>query len=374
MYCKNCFKKISSRSQFCKYCGAPVKQRNKDKENVLEELEILPAEEQKKTEEPERQAELVKKDETEEAEETSKDSTLEENQAEPSAQSPAPLAQAEEPPVPPERKEYRFKLRSEKEKDFPISPKAMGIGIAAILLVAVIAVFMNSSLFQSPESINYNEYIGVWQERGVEDVESSGGVRLEIISVDGGTLVLSMGFYDGGAAYNGIEVKNIGAVIKDGAAYYTFSNDGYGNSGNGVLTFKGRDIEWKSVINKEEPNYYTVSKVKNSVDEETTESKAESAEETSESKTDGDYVLPDSSTKYLSEKDLEGLTPEELRIARNEIMARHGRKFDDPALAAYFESKDWYNGTIDPETFDSQTVSELNEYEIKNIALIQSME
>lgn len=366
MYCKNCFKKISSRSHFCKYCGAPVKHRNKDKEKIAEEKEALPVPELPE-EPPKSSAEALQSGG---AEPDGRLAAMRETDA--PIQGPAPM-----PSDAPQKREYKFKLRSEKEKEFPIPTKVIGIGIGAILLVALIAVFMHSSLFQSPESINYNDYVGVWQERGVEDVESSGGVRLEILSVDGGTLVLSMGFYDGGAAYNGIEVSNIGAVIKDGAAYYTFSNDGYGNSGNGVLTFKGRDIEWKSVINKEDPNYYTVSKVKTSSQDETEiteETKDDPSEETSENKTEGDYVLPDSDVKYLSEDDLKDLTPEELRIARNEIMARHGRKFDDPALAAYFESKDWYNGTIDPETFDSQTVSELNQYEMKNIALIQSME
>ena len=120
---------------------------------------------------------------------------------------------------------------------------------------------------------------------------------------------------------------------------------------------------------------YEVFKVANSVPEETEPSQeSETTEATSESKTDNDYVLPDSSTKYLTEEDLQGLTAEELRIARNEIMARHGRQFNDPALAAYFESKDWYNGTVDPETFDSQVGEILNEYEMQNVELIQSME
>ena len=39
MFCKNCFKKISNRSHFCKYCGAPVKQ----KKIVKEEIELKEA-------------------------------------------------------------------------------------------------------------------------------------------------------------------------------------------------------------------------------------------------------------------------------------------------------------------------------------------
>ena len=35
-------------------------------------------------------------------------------------------------------------------------------------------------------------------------------------------------------------------------------------------------------------------------------------------------------------------TPATLRLARNEIFARKGRIFNDPALAAHFEKFDWY--------------------------------
>jgi hypothetical protein len=77
----------------------------------------------------------------------------------------------------------------------------------------------------------------------------------------------------------------------------------------------------------------------------------------------GEYLLPDSDSRYLTEEDLDRLNPDELRIARNEIYARHGRKFSDPDLQAYFDSKSWYYGTVDPKKFDEKT---LNEYETYN--------
>ena len=40
-------------------------------------------------------------------------------------------------------------------------------------------------------------------------------------------------------------------------------------------------------------------------------------------------------------------------IARNEIYARHGRKFNDSELQAYFNSKSWYKGTVNPEDFST---------------------
>ena len=61
-----------------------------------------------------------------------------------------------------------------------------------------------------------------------------------------------------------------------------------------------------------------------------------------------DYVFPQSSSEYLIRDDLEGKTGEELRIARNEIYARHGRRFNDKTLQWYFDAKSWYQGTVAP--------------------------
>lgn len=83
--------------------------------------------------------------------------------------------------------------------------------------------------------------------------------------------------------------------------------------------------------------------------------------------TAGDFILPNSSSSYLSMSDLEGLTKEECRIARNEIFARHGRKFDDETLQAYFNSFEWYTPSIDPKDF---TDNMLNDFELKNLDLI----
>ncbi len=84
-----------------------------------------------------------------------------------------------------------------------------------------------------------------------------------------------------------------------------------------------------------------------------------------------DYVLPDSSTRYLTKADLEGLTKEECRIARNEIYARYGRKFNDETLQAYFNSKNWYKPTMEADAFKEDM---LNKYEVANRDLIVEYE
>lgn len=83
------------------------------------------------------------------------------------------------------------------------------------------------------------------------------------------------------------------------------------------------------------------------------------------------YILPDSDKRYLTQSDLEGLTDEELRIARNEIYARHGRLFNDQELQAYFDQQPWYKGTIPAEEF---TQDMLNDYEVQNASLILEYE
>ncbi len=79
----------------------------------------------------------------------------------------------------------------------------------------------------------------------------------------------------------------------------------------------------------------------------------------------GDYILPGSDVEYKSKDEIRGLSDEELRLARNELYARHGRKFKDKKLQDYFNAKTWYEGTRD-EVPDQ----ELNQYEIANRDLI----
>ncbi len=55
-----------------------------------------------------------------------------------------------------------------------------------------------------------------------------------------------------------------------------------------------------------------------------------------------EFILPDSSLRLLTQDDVKGLTKEQIKLARNEIYARHGRKFKDEALNSYFNQKSWY--------------------------------
>lgn len=87
--------------------------------------------------------------------------------------------------------------------------------------------------------------------------------------------------------------------------------------------------------------------------------------------TGGDYILPDSNSRYLTESDIQYLSIREINYAKNEIYARHGRRFQSQELQNYFNSKSWYRGTIEPSDFQQ---SVLNDYEKKNAELLSKRE
>jgi hypothetical protein len=78
------------------------------------------------------------------------------------------------------------------------------------------------------------------------------------------------------------------------------------------------------------------------------------------------FIFPDSHQRLLGAGELRRLTPDQLRIARNEIYARRGRFFRDQALASYFSRFSWYR----PTAWDVP----VSAVEQANIKLIQSME
>lgn len=83
------------------------------------------------------------------------------------------------------------------------------------------------------------------------------------------------------------------------------------------------------------------------------------------------YILPNSSTEYLTWEDYGHLSLWELVLARNEIFARHGRLFHDPDIQAYFNSCSWYEGTVAPEDFDTGVMSDI---EVQNVWTLKAAE
>lgn len=95
------------------------------------------------------------------------------------------------------------------------------------------------------------------------------------------------------------------------------------------------------------------------------------AQETRNSDSSRTYMLYGSDSRYISESELYGFTAQQCAIARNELYARHGRKFKDEKWQKYFSQFDWYHPSIEPEDFKE---SMLNVYETANRDIITTYE
>jgi len=83
------------------------------------------------------------------------------------------------------------------------------------------------------------------------------------------------------------------------------------------------------------------------------------------------------SQRVISENDLDGVSPRELEIMRNEIYAWHGWVFNREDLRDYFEGQPWYQPKGDlsnREQANRLAVAELTDIEKQNIQTIVSRE
>lgn len=99
---------------------------------------------------------------------------------------------------------------------------------------------------------------------------------------------------------------------------------------------------------------------------ETKEKETEAAEDTR-----SEYIFADADTRYLTQEEVDKLSLQAVCYAKNEIYARHGRKFLSTELQEYFNDKSWYQGTVEAEKFSP---SVFNKYESDNIQILVKAE
>ncbi|MDQ0149517.1 YARHG domain-containing protein [Eubacterium multiforme] len=83
-----------------------------------------------------------------------------------------------------------------------------------------------------------------------------------------------------------------------------------------------------------------------------------------------EYIEPNSNSTYLKENNLKKYDKKTLALVRNEIYARYGYVFHTEPFKSYFSSKSWY---IQNPSFQGK-INDLNEYEQKNVQLLQKLE
>ena len=174
---------------------------------------------------------------------------------------------------------------------------------------------------------------------------------------------------------------DVTAEVAGNAATFSF-NDSFGSSAAGSFTFDGGKLYVNirtearaegTAVSPEVSGLFTREKKEAPKPEPTATPVPEEKPEETE-KTEGDYIFPESNTRYLTDEEISGYSSKELELAKNEIYARRGRIFITERIADYFNGKSWYQGTVPPEEFDAKQDQIFNEYESANVSKIAQWE
>lgn len=84
-----------------------------------------------------------------------------------------------------------------------------------------------------------------------------------------------------------------------------------------------------------------------------------------------EYILPTVDREYLPESMFQYFSDEDLRLAINEVYARHGRQYQSEDLNRYFSGKTWYRGTVPADVFSE---SVFNTYEKSNVDMMAALQ
>lgn len=144
-----------------------------------------------------------------------------------------------------------------------------------------------------------------------------------------------------------------------------------------VEQVSGKDVSYETTVSDFSLSDSTTFSTDNSSDENSDTDDYDSDYDSDEGSDDGDsdddeYIFADSDSRKLKKSELEGMSKDELRLARNELYARHGYIFQDNGLQEYFESKSWYEPSIKSSDFNDAKI--FNKYEIANRNLIKKVE
>ena len=145
-----------------------------------------------------------------------------------------------------------------------------------------------------------------------------------------------------------------------------YDGDAYDKAGNAIGKVLSGDSGYVegTFVNDDDSPYIKADKiVLVNTDEGTDEDTEQDVEQT-----ENTYILPNSDVQSVTSDDLKGFTYAEAQMAINEIYARHGRKFNDSDIQEYFDSQNWYHGTIAPEDFDEALLSQVEKNNIDFIS------
>lgn len=139
-----------------------------------------------------------------------------------------------------------------------------------------------------------------------------------------------------------------GWIFEDGDLQeYFYSKPWY------VPAIPGAEFDYSSLSETQQTNITLIKIYEDLVSGDLGWSKNNDYEEVFNSYKKYDYIFPDSSTRALRNSELDGMTEDELCIARNEIFARNGYTFKSRNLMEYFLRKDWYEPIMEVGNSDA---------------------
>ncbi len=264
---------------------------------------------------------------------------------------------------------------------------------------------------------NYQDYSGFWTEEGIshEELLQNGGVEFYIEITNKNELQGYL-YAQQGMTERIAEVEDIVCVIENGKCQYSFSDDGWGDSGTLFIQFEQDEI----VIEVKDYKMSETNMIGFGIDRTYILTRAQSKEIVFESQTaeleqynsnwTEEQILEEFSkriqyfenceyyeevlhymegvrevtdidlfinslyatdSKYYTKEDFQDVPPLIIHLAKNEIYARHGYIFKDVNLNNYFKGQLWYIPLISAEEFDD---SIFNEYERENLKLLTEID
>ncbi len=273
--------------------------------------------------------------------------------------------------------------------------------------------------------LNYSDYSGIWSEDGVsyEDIMRNGGAEFHVEISDNNELTGYI-YVQQGLTGRMAEIENITGIIEDGKCYYSFSDDGWGNSGTLCIQFQQNEIVIEVqdfVLNDENRSGFGIDRTYvmlpmrerteiSSLEMETEGTGQASVLEAYDPSWSEERILEElenrkpyrencsfysevvdymenirevrdismyveplfaTDTQRYTEEDFADVPPLIIHLAKNEIYARHGYLFSNEDLYNYFMGQLWYRPSIMKEEFDD---SVFNECEIENIKLLANLD
>ena len=264
---------------------------------------------------------------------------------------------------------------------------------------------------------NYQDYSGFWTEEGIshEELLQNGGVEFYIEITNKNELQGYL-YAQQGMTERIAEVEDIVCVIENGKCQYSFSDDGWGDSGTLFIQFEQDEI----VIEVKDYKMSETNMIGFGIDRTYILTRAQSKEIVFESQTveleqynsnwTEEQILEEFSkriqyfenceyyeevlhymegvrevtdidlfinslyatdTKYYTKEDFQDVPPLIIHLAKNEIYARHVYIFKDVNLNNYFKGQLWYIPLMSAEEFDD---SIFNEYERENLKLLTEID